>query len=827
MMNLRSIRTAGLGLTLVCVLAAAPPPVSAADHPADGPQVKHVGAVAPDVLMITIQSGFYQQDQYVPYVAEAGDEVIEVGKDDPKSDAYKAPIVLDGKLVYRFKLQLNRKGKPLGTLCPDRKHLMIAHGATGTLLDADAAGLPASFQIQSGTDPAYAQPTTPAAVYRKCKPNGAAGEDPNRVMRFPFIHDVSLKLPSPLKDGASYSILLPGLNTANEKVDYTHHPRLTRSEAVHATQVGYCPDDPYKRAYLSIWLGADAHGQGPAIDYKVDSFELVEAGSGKTVYSGKPVLTKKKGDFDDLGSNDRDLSLSSVQRLDFSDFHTPGEYCVYVPGIGRSAPIRIARDVWEQPFRAAMHAMLCQRSGIELKAPYAQWNRPTNFREEDGVQFYQGTLGCDDGQEGPRGENMLKLFKERKLERVHGIWGAHEDAGDWDTLDHHLAVPYEMLELYEMFPEYFSRFKLPLPKEEAASKIPHILADAVWMLDGFQRLQLPDGGVRGGYGDPWGGGGPTSWEVKCVVVYGPRTPVTYRYAACAARAARVLAPFDPERAARYRQSALRAWEWAEKKTREPGFKVGWGDRCGKLVAGIQVFRLTRDPRIKEDLKRDILLIPSHPTLLFEYANAPDGLYDPVLKQKGRELLAKWADGQIEYSRKNGFDIISGNMRWGLNTPWACWFSTPGASGGINLARLAYLTGKPEHLAAVVQACNYCFGANPMNFSYMAGVGWNSLQFPYKVDRRGGQLPPGQPWGYVPFGFQAYVVWWADNRINGVWNRKGTGIMFPKSTEWPLQERFVDWGFDPNMNECVIDATMLTAAYNTGFLMAREATRGNR
>ena len=44
----------------------------AVDHPADGPQVKHVGAVAPDVLMITIQSGFYQPSEYVPYTAEPG-----------------------------------------------------------------------------------------------------------------------------------------------------------------------------------------------------------------------------------------------------------------------------------------------------------------------------------------------------------------------------------------------------------------------------------------------------------------------------------------------------------------------------------------------------------------------------------------------------------------------------------------------------------------------------------------------------------------------------------------------------------------------------------
>ena len=218
------------------------------------------------------------------------------------------------------------------------------------------------------------------------------------------------------------------------------------------------------------------------------------------------------------------------------------------------------------------------------------------------------------------------------------------------------------------------------------------------------------------------------------------------------------------------------------------------------------------------------MIPAQADKLWEYANSPDGLFEPAVKKQGLELLSKWADDQIEYSKKNGYDIISGGGRSHINTPWACWFSTPGTSGGINLARAAYLTKKPEHLAAVVQACNYSFGANPMNFSYMAGVGWNSLQFPFKVDAARTGFTQGQPWGYVPFGFQTYISWWAENRINGVWNPKGTGVMFPKSKDWPLQERFLDWGFDPNMNESVVDVTMLGAAYNTGFLMAREARR---
>ena len=151
---------------------------------------------------------------------------------------------------------------------------------------------------------------------------------------------------------------------------------------------------------------------------------------------------------------------------------------------------------------------------------------------------------------------MLKLFKEGKLKRVHGIWGRHEDAGDWDTLTHHLAVPYQLCELYDMFPKYFDQIKIPLPENEAKSKIPHILAEVVWMLDGFQRLQLPEGGVRGGYGEPWGDSeNATSWQMKCILVYAPNQYTSYMFAACAARAARVLTAIASDKAAEYRASA--------------------------------------------------------------------------------------------------------------------------------------------------------------------------------------------------------------------------------------------------------------------------------
>jgi hypothetical protein len=74
-----------------------------APHLADGPEVKHICAVAPDIIAITLQAGQYVGNQLVPYVAEPGDEIVEQEKDKPIHE------VKDGKVVDYFHKGLFRK----------------------------------------------------------------------------------------------------------------------------------------------------------------------------------------------------------------------------------------------------------------------------------------------------------------------------------------------------------------------------------------------------------------------------------------------------------------------------------------------------------------------------------------------------------------------------------------------------------------------------------------------------------------------------------------------------------------------------------------------
>jgi len=73
---------------------------------------------------------------------------------------------------------------------------------------------------------------------------------------------------------------------------------------------------------------------------------------------------------------------------------------------------------------------------------------------------------------------------------VPDAWGGYMDAGDWDRRIQHLAVSLYLLELAELFPDYFSRVSLNLP--ESNDGLPDIVSEALFTLDCYRRMQTPE-----------------------------------------------------------------------------------------------------------------------------------------------------------------------------------------------------------------------------------------------------------------------------------------------------------------------------------------------
>ena len=638
-----------------------------ASHPADGPEVTYVCAVAANVLCITLQAGRHVNNRLVDYVAEPGDEIVQEEKDKPRH----APR--DGKAVDYFSTALfrnaNHNRTKAGLLSPDGKQLFIESSTAGQLLDETVVDVPAAYTIQSADDPAYAAPLTPTAVFRKGKPNGFSRP-------LPFLYTISLRLPSPLKQNAAYTLRFVGVNTSQPSVSYVHKPRQQRSLAVHAIQTGYRPDDPYKRAYLSFWMGADQQGRSGSCTPATETFELLDD-AGRTVFTGKAALAKPDGAEEQICIHEKlDYTKAAVYRLDFSAFRTPGTYRVYVPDIGLSGPFRVAADVWETPFRAAMQGILSQRQGIDLGPPACAFVRKRTFHPDDGVQFYQMDIPVQAGQEGTRGENLVELAKAGRLRRVSGVWGGYQDAGDWDSLGGHLSATYDLLGLYDLNPAAFSRMKLSLPAEDLQNNLPHILDEALWQMSLWRRLQLADGGVRGGYGVGWDCyAGETSSMQKYAGVYAVDHVTTMHFAAAAARAARVLAAYDKELSAEYLESARRAWAWVEAHAKDDDaiFKrvlsfdkdLPKNLRDKRAMAAVELLAVTLDPiydrafHESSELSGKAGLYLDQLEADFAYARLPVSVGDPKLKQRAVERIAAYADHAIAFSRRNAYDIIAG------------------------------------------------------------------------------------------------------------------------------------------------------------------------
>jgi endoglucanase len=628
------------------------------------------------------------------------------------------------------------------------------------------------------------------------------------------------------------------VNTSKEVVTYTHKPRATRSLALHAIQTGYRPDDPYKRAYLSFWMGVDQDGKHGSCTPDLEGFELLDT-AGRTVFTGKAELAKADGAEEQISVHEKlDYTKAAVRRLDFSAFKTPGEYRVFVPGVGVSGPFRIAADVWEKPFKAAMQGILTQRQGMKLGPPASAYTRERPFHPDDGVEFYQMTIPVQGGQEageggrGGRGGNLQELAKARKIERVTGIWGAYQDAGDRDTLGHHLSATYDLLGLYDLNPAAFSAMKLALPAAEMKNNLPDILDEALWQMPCWRRLQLPDGGVRGGYGYGWGcPPSATSSMIKSVGIYAVDHITTLHYAAAAARAARVLGAFDKKLAAEYLESARCAWNWAEAHSKEDDetYKkvlsfskdLPKNLRDFRALAAVELLAATRQPAYdaafktsSELTKKGELRYLDQLDADFAYARLPVGVGDPELKKQAVHLITAYADHAIEFSRKNAYDIITGR-RTDMPMIFAgLYFSTPGA-GGMALIYAYELTKKPAYLAAAVQGANYSLGANPDNLSYCTGVGYNAQHFNFIVDALVTGQQPDVIVGHIPYGqgnegnamsqgMNSWVQQW-------ILNFGPSKKMTPNWFDWPVNEQYIDFAIYPLHNENCFNQTTVPAA----------------
>lgn len=779
-------------------------------HVDTSPVITHVGLVDRDILGVTIADGVHIPGKAIPYDARPGDQIV-------FSDS-QVLVDVEGEIRREgARRTLMRSGSPVGYVAGGRNgqfFLWPFESRTGDRLELRTVDDVDSYRVVSADDPVFTKAVRPLSVYRKTKPSNRVYPREQQTLR----HTIYLKLPAPLVDGKIYTIDFPGLNVEKRSVRFAFNDKVVRSEAIHTQQVGYRPDDPYKRAFLSIWLGT---GGGHALD-RFATFQLIDS-SGRAVHRGKIERVLAVDGKERIRGSDN-LSRTAVYAMDFSGFQQPGGYHVHVPGLGISHPMVIDADVWRGAFEKSMHGFLAQRSGIALGPPATEFVRPRSLHPADGVRVFRSTAqwkpakSTDDWFKG--------LIDGRTSELMPNAWGGYHDAGDFDRSSFHMWASYEQLELLELFPDYFRHQKLRLPANESSDALPDLLNEVLWNMECWRRLQEPDGGVSGGIessSHPRPGENSVT-DSLVLMAYSPDVESTYLFAAVAARTARVANDYDKALARTYADSALRAWDWSEARRAAANLDDETTERMNDVrnTAAVDLLALTGQKRFDLAFQQTTKLRSTEFLIVqqgaaFMYSRLPEGLGADDLKTLAKRRLLDQADKALAYGDGNAFGLTSEVQEMPLIGSVGA-FTTPGMRSRI-LPRAHYLTGDSKYLAGAIRACNFSLGANPDNMTMTTGVGIAAPIAPLHLDSRLSGQPP--PEGLTVFGAydSASLPSFADS---SEWVHKWLlpNMMVPSSRTWPPAEAYVDFFLWPLMNEHTIAQTMGPTGYYWGYLAAR-------
>jgi endoglucanase len=646
-------------------------------------------------------------------------------------------------------------------------------------LDTVAAMRSGSYSVESANDKSFVSGVTPSKVGRKSKGtefawyvdrwenNHAVNNRPDHTKE----HWVYLTLPKAMKSGSTYKVSTGKLATNVTTKSFVFDASV-RSESVHVNSLGYSPKSPAKYGYVYHWAG-DLGGINFK-SYEGKPFFLVDSKSGKSVFEGKVAFRKSFDNQETAQLSDSppfgNFLKADVFECDFSAFNTPGQYQVYVPGIGSSFGFKLGNNALNDAFFHTARALYHNRSGIELKKPYTEFIRPAPHNTKltpgfKGKLKYTSSRWLD--WSNPDSSPADKAAMEAGMKGDLDVSGWYQDAGDWDSYESHLRVAQELLIAYQIAPENFKDNQLNIP--ESGNGIPDILDEAMWLPRFCYRLRAEikkRGYGTGGIGlrvcgDQFGedGDGTASYQdVNRTWIASGEDPVsTFRYAGAAAHIALVMRPNklkDPD-GIDWQKEAIESYQWAIKNTKpadEPKVKAN------RIYAAAGLAALTSEKTYEQQLSKDTLGI----TETTHIGN--DDIYGPALyalneggKNTNPALLSRLKAAIVYTATKTGIETSSKRA-----LRWAGLFEMPMLIGQqcnpmcleVPLAYKILKTSDPaksrQFLAIMYTTADYFMGTNSENRTWITGVGARPVTQIFHLDAwyRGSFQPgliPYSPW----------------------------------------------------------------------------------
>jgi len=482
------------------------------------------------------------------------------------------------------------------------------------------------------------------------------------------------------------------------------------------------------------------------------NFTILRLADNTTAFTGKisgPVLNPD--------------TREQLYTADFSKVQKPGDYQLVIPGLGRSAPFRIASDVYREPYYVVMRGFYLWRCGTAVSTTY------------HGNTFAHAACHTNDAWLDYVGGGHTNL---------DGTGGWH-DAGDYNKYTVNAGVTVgSLFRAWEDFGPQLRKIRLDLP--ESGGPLPDFLAELKWELDWLLTMQSPDGSAyhklstlsfgvfilpeletTNRYFTPWG------------------SEATADFTAMTAQAARIFQPYDPAYANRCRQAAQKSYQFLQAHPEyhpadQTGFTTGAyeinqpnhrqnGIPQNRLWAAAELWETTGSADALLDLETRIQATHGQVDSDFDWDETKDlGLItylfssrpgrDPALVKLVRSNLLAMADAMVQTANHDGYERPLGSRYY-----WGC-------NGGVARQTLLLMaadrlsSGKGGYRATCLGAMNHLLGRNCFGRSFVTGIGFQPPLHPH--DRRSGGDNVVDPWpGYLVGGPHPKADDWHDEQAD--------------------------------------------------------------
>lgn len=604
---------------------------------------------------------------------------------------------------------------------------------------------------------------------------------PLHVRDLRIANHIYLQLASPIADGQIAEVKNPGAALWNTSKQFISQADPLRwNPAIHVNQEGYMPAYQ-KRAMVSYYTGSMGEMSVPS----ANGFKIIDANSGAVVFSG--ALTVRK----DVGYTHSPTPYQQVYQADFTAFQTPGEYRLQVPGMGASFSFVIDEGTAGVFARSYALGLYHQRCGHANDYPFSRHDKGACHSALVEVPDMTFTTAnsilasmTGDYANSQTGAPQLKDFNSSLYPFVNkakiDLKGGHHDAGDYSKYTINVAqLAHSLVFAADSHAGVGALDNLGLP--ESSDGKSDVLQEAKWELDFLAKMQDTDGGFyflvypkNREYEDDLSLRDTELGDSQ--IVFPKTTAATAASVAALAQAASspLFKQQFPTEAANYLVKAKKGWQFLETAWAARGragayqkithYGNEFRDRDEIVWAATELFLATGEAKYHTELLNTF--DPADPNTrrwswwrLFEgygcairsYAFAArsgrlqsSALNASFLAKCEAEIVAA-GDDQVRYSQDNAFGNCFPNPSKPYRT--AGWFMSVDQT--YDMATAYQLDAKQTYLDAIIAAMNYEAGSNPLNMTFLTGVGWKrqreTVNQYAENDRR--ELPPsGIPLG---------------------------------------------------------------------------------